>query len=107
MIAMDALFAPKNIDRGRGQSISHNMARWCHNVPEEQRRYRKTIHKIYDNLRNDLIHDGATEDILNLKIQNNQDLRDLNNVFFCADMLETCFLCAWNGMIVKGRSDTG
>jgi hypothetical protein len=61
------------------------------------------IQKIYGTLRNDLMHDGATEEMLNRKIQNNRDLADLENVLHCANMLETFFLCAWNSMVVKSR----
>jgi len=101
MIAADALFASTDVSRGRAGTISQNMARWCHPVPEEQRKFRHMIQKIYGNLRNDLMHDGATAEILNRKIQNNRELSDLENVFHCADMLETFFLCAWNGMVVE------
>jgi hypothetical protein len=103
MIAADALFASTDVSRGRGGTISQNMARWCHHIPEEQRKYRQKIQKIYGTLRNDLMHDGATEEILNMKIQNNRDLADLENVLHSADMLETFFLCAWNGMVVESR----
>ena len=84
------------------------MAKWCNPLPEEQRRFRQQIEKIYKHLRNDLIHDGATVEILNRKIQDNKDLADLENVSHCADMFETCFLCAWNGMVVRrtgGKND--
>lgn len=102
IIAVDALFAPAVKSRdSRSVTISQNMAKWCHNIPAEQREYRRMIQKIYSNLRNDLMHDGATEEILNRKIQNNRDLADLENVLRCADMLETFFLCAWNGMVVN------
>ena len=104
MIAADALFASTDVSRGRGGTISQNMARWCNHVPEEQREYRRMIQKIYGNLRNDLMHDGATEEILNGKIQSNGDLADLVNALHCANMLETFFLCAWNGTVVKGRN---
>jgi len=104
MIAVDALFAPTDVSRGRGATISQNMAKWCHNIPAEQREYRRMIQKIYGHLRNDLMHDGATEEILNRKIQNNRDLTDLENVLHCADMLETFFLCAWNGMVVNSSN---
>lgn len=105
MIAADVLFVQKERGRGRSALIGKNMAIWCHNLPNEQREYRKQINKIYDTLRNDLIHDGATVEILNKKIQNNRDLADLQNVLYCADMFETCFLCAWNGMVVKSPND--
>lgn len=101
MIAADALFVDTEKSRGRGVVIGKNMAKWCHHLPEEQRKYRKQIEKIYKNLRNDLMHDGATAGILNRKIQNNKDLADMENVDYCADLFETCFLCAWNGMVVR------
>ena len=108
IIAVDALFLPAYVSRqSRGGPISQNMARWCHHVPKEQRKYRQKIQKIYNHLRSDLIHDGATEEMLNMKIQSNRDLADLENVLHCADMLETFFLCAWNGMVVNGsKHDT-
>lgn len=104
MIAVDALFVSGTVSRNRGEMISRNMARWCHDIPAEQREYRRMIKKIYDHLRNDLMHDGATEEILNRKIQSNRDLADLENVLHCADMLETFFLCAWNGMVVNSSN---
>jgi len=104
MIASDALFVEAGASRGRGALIGKNMAQWCHHLPDEQRKYRNQIEKIYKNLRNDLMHDGATSEILNRKIRDNKGLADLANVAYCADMLETCFLCAWNGMVV-GRTD--
>ncbi|MEI7671151.1 MAG: hypothetical protein WCK00_03470 [Deltaproteobacteria bacterium] len=103
MIAADALFVSTDASRGRGTKIGQNMAKWCHNIPEEQREYRRMIQKIYGTLRNDLMHDGATEEMLNRKIQNDRDLADLENVLHCANILETFFLCAWNSMVVKSR----
>ncbi len=103
MIAADALFVEAKVVRGRGAVIGKNMAQWCHHLPEEQRKYRNQIEKIYKNLRNDLMHDGATAEILNSKIQDNKDLADLENVAYCADMFETCFFCAWNGMVVRRK----
>ncbi|MBP7906182.1 MAG: hypothetical protein KA099_12760 [Alphaproteobacteria bacterium] len=108
MIATDVLFVETGASRGRGAAIGQNMAKWCNPLPEEQRRFRQQIEKIYKHLRNDLIHDGATVEILNRKIQDNKDLADLENVSHCADMFETCFLCAWNGMVVRrtgGKND--
>lgn len=105
MIAGDALFVPGKVNHGRGILMGQNMAKWYHNLPE-QRKYRKFIQKVYKNLRHDLIHDGATVEILNRKIQSDKCLADLQNVLYCADMFETCFLCAWNGMVVKGPNDT-
>lgn len=108
LVAADALFASTKVSRGRVGTIGQNMAKWCHHVPVEQRKYRQKIQKIYNALRNDLMHDGATEEILNRKIQNNRDLADLENVLLCTDMLETFFLCAWNGMVVRRKdSETG
>ncbi len=108
MIAADALFVSTKVNWNRGAVIGQNMARWCHKTPDEQEKYEELISKIYRALRNDLMHDGATEEILNRKIQSNGDLADLENVLHCADMFETFFLCAWNGMVVGScKSDTG
>lgn len=108
IIAADALFVEAEASRrGRAVVIGKNMAKWCHYLPEQQRMFRQRIEKIYKNLRNDLMHDGATAEILNSKIQNNKDLTDLENVDYCADMFETCFLCAWNGMVVRRTDGKG
>lgn len=107
MIAADALFVAAGTSRGRGAVIGQNMAQWCNPLPGEQRKFRQEIEKIYKHLRNDLMHDGATVEILNDKIQNDKDLADLINVPFCTDMFETCFLAAWNGMVVSGTDGKG
>lgn len=97
-IALETLCLGGNSSRGKGQKLGLICSKALNKDINEQRKWRNFIEKLYNQIRNNLMHDGIDIDKLSTILKNEFDFQDVDS---CANMIEIIFRGTWNYFVVN------